>query len=283
MQFIGSTKKFGYLAQEAHLAKNSILSAFDLLLKANYYAALDGYFYSSFFQLTIGLERLMKLAVVSDYMLKHSLDSPSEKYLRGFGHELDTLYEKMSAFSVAYGGQQVVMPAADTVDFELLKFLAKFAKTARYYNLNQLGSDTGAKAPLHEWALICEDAYEQYTASSIRERGSMKLFYDMDKNGIHNGFTRNLSFDGQPMQVYDILHLQMVTKKAAPILIWRVIELFRPIHFILEKMAHSAYGMNLDQEERAITIPHYEEFFYFFLSMPQDIKRRKKWLGVFNN
>ena len=257
MQFIGSTKKFGYLAQEAHLAKNSILSAFDLLLKANYYAALDGYFYSSFFHLTIGLERLMKLAIVSDYMVKNNLESPGEKYLRSFGHEIDNLYEKMKDFSFAYGGQQVVTPESETIDYELLKFLARFAKTSRYYNLNQLGNDTGAKAPLQEWYEICHGVYQEHTASAIRERSSMKVFYDMDKSGTYNGFTCHLSFDGHPMQLYDIFYLQMVTRKAAPLIIWRIIELFRPIHFLLEKISHRAHGMNPEQEERAITIPHF--------------------------
>jgi hypothetical protein len=36
---IGFDKNFSLLAQEAHLAKNTLLSGFDLLLKANFYLA----------------------------------------------------------------------------------------------------------------------------------------------------------------------------------------------------------------------------------------------------
>jgi hypothetical protein len=49
-----------------------VSSVNDLLLQANFFQKKDGFFYSSFFDLTIGLERLMKLAVFSDFMLNNS-------------------------------------------------------------------------------------------------------------------------------------------------------------------------------------------------------------------
>ena len=61
MNLIGFDRKFTLLTQEAHLAKNTLLSGFDLLLKANFFQDKDGYFYSAFFNLSIGMERLLKL------------------------------------------------------------------------------------------------------------------------------------------------------------------------------------------------------------------------------
>jgi len=95
MRQIGFDKKFTLLAQEAHLTKNTILTGFDLLLKANYFQDKDGYFYSSFFNISIGIERLLKLAVITDYMLMNNYSSPTIKQLKTqFGHDVKTLYSE---------------------------------------------------------------------------------------------------------------------------------------------------------------------------------------------
>lgn len=82
MNHIGFDKKFTLLAQEAHLAKNTLLSGFDLLLKANFFKNTDGYFYSAFFHLSIGMERILKLAVITHYMLGNDYRSPTVKQLK---------------------------------------------------------------------------------------------------------------------------------------------------------------------------------------------------------
>lgn len=79
MKQIGFDKKFILLAQEAHLTKNTILSGFDLLLKANFFQDKDGYFYSSFFHISIGMERLLKLALHAHEQLCHSHDQAAKK------------------------------------------------------------------------------------------------------------------------------------------------------------------------------------------------------------
>jgi hypothetical protein len=282
MQFIGATRKFGFLIQEAQLTKNSILSSFDLLRKANYFQDKDGYFYSAFFHMTIGLERLMKLVLVTDFMLKNNLEAPGEKFLKKFSHRIDDLYKEMNTVSKSYRDKEIAFPEAESLDWELLEFLSKFGVSTRYYNLNQVGNDTGAKSPLHEWSTLCHEAYEEHVNWKVREKASMGLFHKMDKAGYRNDFTMQLSFDGHPMQQYDIFHLQMVAEKAAPILIWRVIELFQPLHLLLDKMAFDAHEDDMKMGRQNITIPHYGELFYFFFSLLPDIRRRKNWLQIFN-
>jgi hypothetical protein len=271
------------LAQESHLTKNTILSSFDLLLKANFFQDKDGYFYSAFFHLTIGLERLMKLAVVSDYMLKNNYTAPTEKYLRkNFGHEINVLYEKTSNLSKEYLLNPIVLPVEDSNDYELLGFLTKYGTRTRYFNLNELGNATQDKSPLQEWLELSRNIYHEYTSGSRIEKDGMSLFYKMDKQGIRNDFTRNLNFDGHPMTVYDIYHRQLVIEKSAPLVIWRVIELFQPVHFLLEKIAEKASEYEIENGHKNMIIPHYEDFFYFFNAILPTIKKRKRWLDSFN-
>jgi hypothetical protein len=280
MQFIGATKNFSFLAQESFLAKNCILSGFDSLLAANYFCAKDGYFYTAFFNLSIGLERIMKLVIVADYMLKNNMNTPSEQYLRGFGHKIDVLYQKICEMS-SYYGNGFGYPEVDSNPEILLAFLSKFGSSSRYYNLNEIASTSGNISPLDEWKEIALELYLSHTASHIREANSTKIFSDMDRSGEINSYTRYLDTNANPLMLGDIRYLQMVTAKAAPLAIWELIALFRPVHFMLEKMA--AQGQGAGGDAGGLTIPHFEEFFYFLLAMLPDVKRRKRWLQSFTN
>ena len=87
--------KFHLLCQEAHLAKNALLSGFDLLLQANLDQDKDGYIYSGLFNLTIGAERLMKLIVVCDFMLKNDYGPPPRDLLqKKFNHDLNSYMQR---------------------------------------------------------------------------------------------------------------------------------------------------------------------------------------------
>lgn len=280
---IGFSKTFGLLVQEAHLTKNTILSSFDLLLKANYFQDKDGYFYSAFFHMTIGLERLMKLAVVSDYMLKNNYTAPTEEYLRNnFGHKINVLYKKTIDIANENLRNPVELPKKDSLDYELLEFMTNYGARTRYFNLNELGKATMEKSPLEDWWNISVKLYREHTPYYLIERAGNGLFYKMDKAGLMNNFTRNLNFEGHPMTVYDILHRQMVIEKSAPLVIWRIIEIFKPIHYLLEKLADKGREYESSNGHKDMAMPHYEDFFYFFNAILPSIKRRKKWLDMFN-
>lgn len=282
MRHLGLPEEFTLLTQEAHLAKNAILSSFDLLLQANFYQKKDGYFYSGFFNLTIGLERMMKLAVVSDYMLENNYRAPTDKELRkGFGHYLNTMYQHMVTLSTKYNDAEIRLPDLDSDDHKLLEFLSKFAAKSRYYNLDELGKRTDSPSPLQEWWEIGSSVYEEYTAWHVRERQQRSIFQAMDTRGIHNGFTREMDFDGQLMTVFDVFYRQHVTKKSASLMIWRILELFRPVHDLLDQISHHAHENGIEERRGEFVIPHFSDFFYFFNADRDSARRRKRWLTLF--
>lgn len=282
MRQIGLDKKFVLLCQEAHLAKNTILSGFDLLLKANFYQDKDGYFYSAFFNLSIGLERLLKLSVVTDFMLSNEYKTPTINHLKkNYGHDVNELYSSALKIKNKYS-QSKQEPLIES-DKGLLRFLSEYAKDTRYFNLNEVCEEKFDRSPLYKWLDIARAIYEENTKPHIRQKTSLDLLYRMDSMGHQNGFTRQLDEDGHPMMVYDILHRQYVIKKSAPLIIWRLIELFRPIHFSLMDMSSKASDYENSKNFKTMVIPHYEDFFYFFLANKDSIKRRKNWLGLFNS
>lgn len=64
--------------------------------------------------------------------------------------------------------------------------------------------------------------------------------YKMDRTGYRNGFTMHLTESGHPMSQFDCLHRQLVIEKAAPLVIWRLVGILRPIRFLLEAMSDKA-------------------------------------------
>lgn len=284
MRQIGFAKKFTLLAQEAHLTKNTILLGFDLLLKANYFQDKDGYFYSSFFNISIGIERLLKLAVITHYMLTNSYSTPTVKQLKSqFGHDVKGLYDKCVALMTAYHPNWTKQPTLEPEDQSLIEFFTEYATNSRYFNLNEVCEARMDLSPLDKWLEIAFAVYDRHTSYQVREKCAMNLLYSMDRTGQQNGFTTHLNEQGHPMTAFDCLLRQYVIKKSAPLVIWRLVEILRPIHLLLEAMAEKASEYEKSRGERMMTIPHYEDFFYFLLSDKATIKRRKRWLAIFNN
>jgi hypothetical protein len=283
MDYIGFDKRFTLLTQEAHLTKNTLLSGFDLLLKANFFQDKDGFFYSAFFHLSIGIERMLKLAVVTDHMLKNNYATPTKDQLKNkYGHKINILYDKCLELCAEYCRHSKASIKAE-FDQDMLSFFTKYSVATRYFNLNELCEVQSDRSPLYQWLDIIHSVYEDSTTYKARESAALKLMYRMDREGPMNGFTKYLSERGDPMMVFDILHRQHVVKKSTPLIIWKIIELLKPIHSLLTEMSYAARKFESETQIADFTIPHYEDFFYFLNSSKDSIKRRKRWLDTFNN
>ncbi|MCL9844625.1 hypothetical protein [Ralstonia solanacearum] len=284
MRQIGFDRKFGLLAQEAHLTKNTLLSGFDLLLKANFFQDKDGYFYSAFFHISIGMERVLKLAVVTHFMLTNNYQTPTIKQLKNqFGHDIATLYSECVKLMPTYLNPQATLPALSAEDQALVDFFTEYGVGSRYFNLNEICEAKMDRSPLYKWLDLARTTYEDYTPGQVRERSALNLMYRMDREGPPNGFTSHLDEHGHPMMVFDCLHRQYVVEKSAPLVIWRLIEVLQPIYFLLEAMSHKASEYEAANGISTMVIPHYEDFFPFLLADRATIKRRKKWLDIFNS
>ncbi|WP_255990348.1 hypothetical protein [Chitinolyticbacter albus] len=283
MKMIGFDEKFSLLCQEAFLTKNTLLSGFDLLLKANFFQDREGYFYSAFFNISIGMERILKIAIVTNYILENGYKNPTlaqQKELRDkFGHKIELLYQECQRLREVYCNNTNPLTALDE---KIIGFLHEYAVKTRYHNLNEVCEPKNSKSPLSKWLEISKEVYEKYTPPSTREKAGLNLLYKMDREGITNKPTNQLDSHGQVMFVFDILHCQYIIEKSRPLIIWRIVEILQPMHFLLWEMSRRASEYEINNNIKTMVIPHYEDFFYFLLADKADIKRRKKWLDIFN-
>lgn len=273
------------LVQESHLAKNAILSGFDLLLKANYFQDREGYFYSAFFNISIGMERMLKLAVVTHHMLADDYQPPSKGQLKGYGHRINELLEKCQSLIKLYAVERSYNFQANAVDSTLVRFFTDFAVFSRYFNFDALrgSGEVKTRDPLFVWFDIARAIYDENTSFRTRERAAEKIMNGMEEKFGANSFTSYLSEDGHPMLLFDLLYAQYFVEKSAPLIIWRLVNILRPVYFLLMELTSIAVHYENDKGIKQMVIPHYEDFFYFLLADKKAIKERKQWLKTFNS
>ena len=279
MQFLYGNSNFNDLLQESYLAGTSILSGMEYLFKAELFNENDGMLYSSFFSLSIGIERFLKIAVVSEYMYSNNFEKPTEKLLRGLGHNLVNLLDYCTDLCSKY---EINIPEGtrDSLNLELISFLSRYATSNRYQNLNKLTSQTKQKDkhPIHEWALISEDFLRKNIKPRIIEKELLNLYGKLR----YVGYTNYLDFNGHPLLSVDLLQYQYVARKAKPYMIYNLIQTLRPIYRMLDKISLECNnGPNADLNG-PVQLPYYGELFPFFFVQLDQLKRTKKWVNRYN-
>lgn len=272
-------QSFHLLAQEGHLAKSALLSGFDFLLKAEANANKDGQFYSAFFQLSIGIERLLKLAVVAQHVLENGFVSPTPKELKqDYGHDIFALYKSALAIRERHGLSRF---APETQAVSVLSFLGRFAVHTRYYNLNTLSDRTEKVSPLDEWADVASDLYKSWVSATKAESQALKLMRQLDRIPGNTGWTYQLDRTGHPMTMFDVYWQAHKIKTIHPLVVWIIIQALFPIYAVFSAIGVATHELDLAAGRRVVSIPYLEEFFPFLLADKSTTLRRRRWLSLF--
>lgn len=121
--------------------------------RANY-ADQTGEYYTAFFGLSVGLERLAKLILVADHAISNAGQMPAEKVVRLYGHKLGSLMDAVvtvaakNALTLGYP-----RPAA-AISARIIECLDAFADAGRgrYANFAALGDpNLGQEEPIRRW------------------------------------------------------------------------------------------------------------------------------------
>ena len=88
------------LEQEGLLAQACLCNGLTALRRANL-GDKKGLFYSAFFELSIGFERVLKLVLILDHMARNQLVPPDSKTVEDYGHKLRALFDAANAVCAA--------------------------------------------------------------------------------------------------------------------------------------------------------------------------------------
>lgn len=142
------------LIKEGYIAYTSIGYGLSALRRAGIH--MQGEYYQAFFQLSIGLERLMKLLIIQQFRATHSR-FPSNKAMKEYGHNLIEIYKKIYEFEANDKNKE-----DDTLSIKILEFLSEFAMSSRYYNLDSLTGRQQTVNPLDQWSKIQDEIYDRH-------------------------------------------------------------------------------------------------------------------------
>ncbi|WP_326752309.1 hypothetical protein OIE73_10415 [Streptomyces hirsutus] len=141
---------FQPLMHEAGIAAQTLCIGLTTLRKANYMQPEK--YYGGFFSYTIGLERAMKLTILLDSLVEQGKFPTDQQLKKAYGHDLGKLLAAVQTIraNIDPGEFRWKLPYPEIID-DAVFFLAEFAKTTRYYNLDVLSGKAPSLDPVARW------------------------------------------------------------------------------------------------------------------------------------
>jgi len=263
-------EEYRLLSQEGHLTKSALLSGLDAIKKAN----IDdrGLFYSGMFQLSIGIERLLKIVILLDHKIKNNNSNLTNKELRDYGHNIESLFTVCSKIALKVNGKELGL---DEKQQKILQVLSSFSKGARYYNLDELTEYHKNSDPLKDWSKVI-DEHIWTLKPSIRKKLEQEALFYCDNNRLGGSYYSERNINGQPMTMLEYHYFLHATSKASYHIIWSIISMLSPFYHLLQELTYEIHNIESEQGIKE-SIPFMYEFFPFLLSFKHQVLRKKQW------
>jgi len=160
------TPEWHYIRREAMLVRQLIGTGATAIGRASY-ANLLGEYYTAFFSLSVGLERLAKLILVADHAITNNGAMPSQRALRDYGHKLPKLLSEAGKVATNQSLKLRYVRPSTIISGKIVDCLDRFADASkgRYANFAALGDpNLGSDEPIRRWweevaKLILEEHY----------------------------------------------------------------------------------------------------------------------------
>lgn len=230
-----------------------------------------GAFYSSLFNLSVGLERLLKSIVIMNHMIKNNLAPPSKKQLKQYGHDIKQLYDAAVLIS---GERNENVPEQSTlqeVDKEIIALLSDFSQTTRYHNLDALSSSQNKEDPLVHWnriilLLLEKDVTKRQKEKVLKAASSVVGQIDDITATIMQGL------DKAPISTAEALALPGLHEQAAKYAVLRILNVLSPLRDLISNLSHDAY-----KYPSINPFPQMQEFLEWIYTDRQYVLRKRKW------
>lgn len=155
------------IGRETKLVRHLVGSGVTSLGRASY-GDMMGEYYTAFFGLSVGLERLAKLILVVDHAISSNGTMPNENLIKKYGHKLARLLDAVDGIETKHSLNLPYKRPADDISDKIIDCLDAFADATRgrYANFAVLGDpNLGQHEPVQLWwddvaTLILERHYK---------------------------------------------------------------------------------------------------------------------------
>jgi hypothetical protein len=262
------------LEQEGLLIRSCLCSGLTDLRNANLND--KGRYYTAFFQLATGIERMAKLALILDHMAQNNLRPPGKEYMVALKHDLETLFDAVKTTSQTRGYTFKRSFALSPLSSRMLRFLSEFAKGMRYANLDALASGNAQRKPLREWNQILQDTIETKIQVKTRQRVvGQSVAVAKAIQDITLVIATDLS--DKPLTVKSAFHKPALLDTASKHLVWELLSLLASLRDFIVEAGYAAEQTIACRSQSAANVPHMSEFFDFICLDRDTIFRKKRW------
>jgi hypothetical protein len=163
------------LRREATLVSQLVGVGATALGQASYASGL-GHYYTAFFGLSVGIERLAKLVLVAEHILANDGNPPQQSAFRAYGHNLVSLADAVHQVSQKRNLKLKYQRPADAISKAVLDCLNSFASAShgRYANFSALGNANfiATDEPVAKWwREVVEPILDKHYRGKRGERG----------------------------------------------------------------------------------------------------------------
>lgn len=266
------------LQQEGLLAQACLCNGLTALRRANL-GDKKGLFYSAFFELSIGFERVLKLALILDHMANNKLAPPPSNYIESFRHDLIRLFDATKTVCTARGLAFLDEFPPNSLPIRILDFLDRFADTrGRYSNINKLtGHKHQAMAdPIVQWGEIASQIMQTQATPRERQRAQLNgLVASAAFGDAAAGLISDLN--QQPMDVAALHVRASELDTSAKHAIYALVALLAALREVLDSLCGSAWAANPPGNSGVADVPDMKEFFLFAWADRQYVMRKRRW------
>lgn len=266
------------LEQEGLLAQACLCNGLTALRRANL-GDTKGLFYSAFFELSIGFERVLKLVLILDHMAQSQLVPPDSKTVEDYGHKLRSLFDATKTICATHGITALDAFQPSSLPIVILGFLDNFAHPGgRYSNINKLtGHKHQAMAdPIVQWGEIASQIMQ--TQATHRERERAQLNGQMASLAFGDAAASLISdLNQQPMDVAPLHVRASELDTAAKHAIYALVSLIAALREVIDALCGSAWEANPPGNSGVADVPDMREFFQFAWADRQYVMRKRRW------
>jgi hypothetical protein len=266
------------LEQEGLLVQACLCNGLTALRRANL-GDKKGLFYSAFFELSIGFERVLKLVLILDHMARNQLVPPDSTTVEDYGHKLRSLFDAAKAVCATHGVTALDAFQPDSLPIVILGFLDDFAHPGgRYSNINKLtGHKHQAMAdPIAQWGEIANRIMREHATPGERKRAQLN---GLVASAAFGGAAASLISDLNQQQM-DVVPLHVRASEldtAAKHAIYALVTLIAALREVVDSLCGAAWSAHPPGTSGVATVPDMKEYFQFAWANRQYVMRKRQW------
>jgi hypothetical protein len=265
---------FRTLSQEGYVIQSCLTIGLTELRNANLNE--KGRYYTAFFQLAIGIERLAKLALILDHMEQNQLQAPGRPVLKSYGHDLRTLISNVSNVASTRGHTLSTPFPTDPLCTRVVAFLSDFATGMRYANLDALATGKSHRDPLGEWNEILQHTFATKVSEATKHKINTRATAIAEAlEGHASVFASDLA--GNPLTLSSAFSEPSVLDAASKYLIWEICTLLAPLRDCVVSAGYAVDAVAVSIDPNGDRVPTLREFFDFLWLDRKSVFRKKRW------